>query len=199
MLVIEDLTLAMQDHRRQRIWSMMAAYMASTTDVARVLDRVLRVFCLLSRSPGGEIWLVEDGALVRRSARSSSRVIGDGAASARKKSPDAAIVDQIWASGKAVYAAHRVAIPVFAGTVPVAVIALDTSPACASDLLAFTLIESLAPLLGLALLAIRQGEELAASAKAPRTQDKTIAASRVRRGRAQAENVRVATSLRAAS
>ena len=198
MLVIEDLTLAMQDHRRQRIWNMMVAHMASTEDVATVLDKALRVFCLLSRSPGGEVWLAEDGVLIRRSARSSSRAVADGASAARKTSPDDSVVGQVWVKGKPVYAAHRVAIPMFAGTALVAVLALDASPACASDLLAFTLIESLAPLFGLALLTLRQGEELAAAAKTPRIEGKSIASSRPRRsaGRTKAAH---AMSLRAAS
>lgn len=197
MLVIEDLTLAMQDHRRQRIWNMMVAHMACTADVATVLDKALRIFCLLSRSPGGEIWLVEDGALARRSARSSPRAVADGASAARKTSPDDSIVGQVWSGGKAVYAAHRVAMPLFAGKKLVAVLALDASPACASDLLAFSLIESLAPFFGLALLTIRQGEELAAQAKAPRIVGKNIASSRPRRS-AETKPVH-AMSLRAAS
>lgn len=196
MLVIEDLTVAMQDHRRQRIWNMIVAYMASTDDVTTVLNKALRIFCLLSRSPGGEVWLTEGDMLVRRSARCSSRAVADGA-SARKKSPDDSIVGQAWASGRAVYAAHQVAIPMFAGTVLVAVLALDASPACASDLLAFTLIENLAPLFGLALLTIRRGEELAAAAKPTRIEGANIETSRSRRGTAQAENVHVMTLLRA--
>lgn len=198
MLVIEDLTAVMQDHRRQRIWDLIVRYMTGTDDVVTVLDKALRIFCLLSRSQSGEVWLAEDGMLVRRAARSSLRAVADGASSARKKSPDDSIVGQAWANGKAVYAAHQVAIPMFAGTALVAVLAFDASPACASDLLAFRLIESLAPLFGLALLAIRQCEALAAATKTPRIEGKNIETSRPRRGAAQAENVHVMTLRRAA-
>jgi hypothetical protein len=199
MLVIEDMTTAEQERRRQRIWQMVVAHMAQTGEVAKVLDKALRMFCLLSRSPGGEVWLpVSEGTgLIRRSMRISPLTVAGAASAARLKSPDESIVGQAWSTGKTIYTANRVAIPMHAGNTLVSILVLDASPACPSDYLAFSLIESLAPTFGLALLTIRQGEELltlrTAGAKSSNAEGARITRSGVR-----AKPVHVVASLRAA-
>lgn len=197
MLVVEDLTIAMQEHRRRRIWNMMVTHLAEMEDVTRVTDKALRTFCLLSRSSSGEIWLLEDDVLVRRSSRSPSMAASTPAQALRKKSADDSVVGQAWASGKTIHVANQVAIPMFAGTTLVAILALEASPACASDLLAFALIESLAPLFGLALLTIRHGEELSA-AKPLTPKSSRVESERMGRSAARPKNTNVLATLRAA-
>ena len=162
MLVIEDMTAAEQDRRRRRIWNMMVSHMASSGNVVTVLEKALRIFCLLSGSPSGEVWMPEASALVRSAMRVSQSVVKNGSGIARLKKADDSVVGRAWSSNQPIYADNRVAIPIHAGDTLVAVLALDASPTCASDYLAFSLIEGLAPLFGLALFVFRQSEELQA-------------------------------------
>ncbi|MCE9648513.1 MAG: GAF domain-containing protein [Parvibaculum sp.] len=193
MLVVEDLTVAVQEYRRGRVWDMMVAHMARTEGATAMLETALRVFCLLSRSARGEIWLPEDGALVRRSLRASSQSVA-GSSASRLKSADDSIIGQAWLTGKTIRATNRIAIPMHAGQRLVALLVLDVSPSCPSDHLAFALIESLAPLLGFALLAARQGEELSTM----KTADTQMVGARVVRNAARSKRPHVVPSLRAA-
>jgi hypothetical protein len=193
MLVVEDLTVAVQEARRRRVWETMIAHMARAEGVAATLDTALRIFCLLTRSPRGEIWLPEEGALVCRSLRASPQSVA-GSSVSRLKSADDSIVGQAWLTGKAIRATNRIAIPMHAGQRLVALLVLDASSSCPSDHLAFDLIESLAPLFGFALLAARQGEDLS-TMKAADTQ---MDGARVVRNAARSKRPHVVASLRAA-
>jgi hypothetical protein len=199
MLVIEDMTAAEQERRRQRIWQMMVDHLDKIEQVAPALDKALRIFCLLSRSPGGEVWMpVSEGTgLIRRSMRTSSLTVSGAASASRLKSPDDSIVGQAWSTGKTIYTANRVAIPMHAGSTLVSILVLDASPACPSDYLAFALLENLAPVLGLALLTIRQGEELL-TLRTASVKSSNAEGARVTRSGARAKAVHVVTSLRAA-
>lgn len=162
MLVVEDMTAAEQDRRRRRIWDMMVSHMASSGNVATVLEKALRIFCLLSGSPSGEVWMPEGSALVRSAIRVSKNAVKSGTGVARLKTADDSVVGRAWSGREPIYADNRVAIPIHAGETLVAVLVLDASPTCTSDYLAFSLIEGLAPLFGLALFVFRQSEELQA-------------------------------------
>jgi hypothetical protein len=199
MLVVEDMTAAEQERRRHRIWQIMVAYLDKIEQVVPALDKALRIFCLLSRSPGGEVWMpASDGpGLVRRSMRISPLTLSGAASASRLKCPDDSIVGQAWATGKTVCTANRVAIPMHAGSTLVSILVLDASPACPSDYLLFALLESLAPAFGLALLTIRQGEELS-TMKAAEAKASNIGGARVARNGAQPKPVHVVRSMRAA-
>ncbi len=160
MLVIEDMTAAEQERRRRRIWDMMVSHLAQSGNVAAVLTKALRIFCLLSASSSGEVWLPEGKALIRRSMRVSAQAAGDIATTSRLKGPDDSAVGRAWSGGKPVYDEARVALPIHAGDKLVAVLVLGTVPSRPSDYMVLSLIESLAPLFGLALFVFRQSEEL---------------------------------------
>lgn len=160
MLVVEDMTAAEQDRRRRRIWDMMVSKLSQSENVATVLTKALRIFCLLSRSPSGEIWLSEGTALTRRSMRVSKDHVSDTQTASRLKSADDSLVGRAWSSEKPVYDENRVALPIHAGDRLVAVLVLGASPTCPSDYMVFSLIEGLAPLFGLALFIFRQSEEM---------------------------------------
>ncbi|MGV8997322.1 MAG: GAF domain-containing protein [Parvibaculaceae bacterium] len=160
MLVVEDMTAAEQDRRRRRIWDMMVSKLSQSENVATVLTKALRIFCLLSRSPSGEIWLSEGSALTRRSMRMSKDHVGTTQTASRLKSADDSLVGRAWSSEKPVYDESRVALPIHAGERLVAVLVLGASPHCPSDYMVFSLIEGLAPLFGLALFIFRQSEEM---------------------------------------
>lgn len=160
MLVVEDMTATEQDRRRRRIWDMMVANLAHSENVATVLAKALRIFCLLSRSPSGEIWLQEGTTLTRRALRVSKDSVAVTPAASRLKSPDDSLVGRVWSSGTPVYDEARVALPLHAGDKLVAVLVLGASPACPSDYMVFSLIEGLAPLFGLALFIFLQSEEM---------------------------------------
>lgn len=162
MLVVEDMTVAEQERRRRRIWDMMVSNLARSENVATVLTKALRIFCLLSASPTGEVWLPEGSALTRRTMRVSPSALKSAATASRLKSPDDSVVGRAWSSEKPVYEENRVAIPIHAGETLVAVLVLGASPSCPSDYLVYALIESLAPLFGLALFIFRQSEEMQA-------------------------------------
>jgi hypothetical protein len=194
MLVVEDLTVAVQESRRRRVWEMMVAHMARAEGVAATLDTALRIFRLLTRSMRGEIWLPEDGALVRRSLRASPQNIA-GSSVSRLKSADDSVIGQAWLTGNTIRAKNRIAIPMHAGQRLVALLVLDASPVCPGEHLAFSLIESLAPSFGLALLAARQGEELS-TMKAAHTQMES--GPRVVRNAGRSKHPHAVASLRAA-
>mgnify|MGYP003627227889 CR=1 FL=1 len=160
MLVVEDITSAEQERRRRRIWDMMVSHLAQSENVAAVLAKALRIFCLLSASPSGEVWLPEGKALMRRSMRVSAQAVGETATPSRLKSPDDSVVGRAWSGEKSIYDETHVALPIHAGDKLVAVLVLGASPSCPSDYMVFSLIESLAPLFGLALFIFRQSEEL---------------------------------------
>ncbi|MDO8288258.1 MAG: hypothetical protein Q7T44_03465 [Parvibaculum sp.] len=160
MLVVEDMTAAEQDRRRRRIWDMMVANLARSENVGTVLTKALRIFCLLSRSTGGEIWLQEGTALVRRSMRVSKDSVSDTQTVAHLKFADDSLVGRAWSAEKSVYDEGRVAFPIHVGDKLVAVLMLEASPTCPGDCMALSLIEGLAPLFGLALFIVRQSEEM---------------------------------------
>lgn len=161
MLVVEDLTAAEQERRRRRIWDMLVSNLARSENVSTVLAKALRIFCLLSRSPSGEVWLTEGEALTRRSVRVSPQTVSEMTSStARLKSADDSLVGRVWSSEKPIYEESRVAMPIHAGDKLVAVLVLGASPSCPSDYMVFSLIESLAPLFGLALFIFRQSEAM---------------------------------------
>lgn len=161
MLVVEDMTVAEQERRRRRIWDMLVANLGRSEDVSTVLAKALRIFCLISRSPSGEVWLTEGKALTRRSVRVSSQTVSEVTPSAaRLKSPDDSLVGRVWSSEKPIYEENRVAMPIHAGDKLVAVLVLGASRSCSSDYMVFSLIESLTPLFGLALFIFRQSEAM---------------------------------------
>lgn len=160
MLVVEDITATEQDRRRRRIWDMMVSRMAQSENVTSVLTKALRMFCLLSASPYGEVWLPEGKALTRRSMRVSANATANTATPSRLISPDDSIVGRVWSSGKPAHEESRVALPIYAGDRLVAILVLGASPFRPADHMVFSLIESLTPLFGLALFIFRQSEEL---------------------------------------
>jgi hypothetical protein len=161
MLVVEDMTVAEQERRRRRIWDMLVANLGRSENVSTVLAKALRIFCLISRSPSGEVWLTEGKALTRRSVRVSSQTVSEVTPSAaRLKSPDDSLVGRVWSSEKPIYEENRVAMPIHAGDKLVAVLVLGASRSCSSDYMVFSLIESLTPLFGLALFIFRQSEAM---------------------------------------
>ncbi|MES1989884.1 MAG: GAF domain-containing protein [Pseudomonadota bacterium] len=197
MLVVEDMTAAEQDRRRRRIWDMMVSKLSQSENVATVLTKALRIFCLLSRSPSGEIWLQEGTALARRSMRVSKDHVSATQTAARLKSADDSLVGRAWSSEEPVYEDNRVALPIHAGDRLVAVLVLGASPTCASDYMVFALIEGLAPLFGLALFIFRQSEEMQ-GLRAQISDDVPIESSRARNSTSRAKPMSVVAGMRTA-
>lgn len=197
MLVVEDMTDAEQERRRRRVWDMMISHMTPSENVAAVLTKALRIFCLIAGSPSGEVWLPEGKALMRRSMRVSAKAVAETATASRLKSPDDSVVGRAWSSEKPVYEETRVALPIHAGDKLVAVLVLGVSRSCPSDYMAFSLIESLSPLFGLALFIFRQSEKMQAL-RLQAVEGAAIAGVRVQPSRKRTKPLSVAAGIRAA-
>lgn len=165
MLVIEDITAAAQAVRRQRVWNMVASRMASSEGLAEALSEALQVFCLLTASSCGEVWLADAKGLMRRSMHTSAQTASRASATAsRLTSPDDGAVGRAWSQEVSQRVGKQVAIPVHAGRALVAVLAFDMSARRPSERMALSLIESLAPMFGLTLAALRDRDALRAVA-----------------------------------
>lgn len=188
MLVVEDITAAAQDARRQRVWDMLAPRMEKSDNFAEALSRALQVFCRLTASSCGEVWLSDAKGLMRRSMHLSAQAASKASATAsRLKSPDQSAVGRAWSSETPHRVGKQAAIPVHAGGVLVAVLAFDISSGALSGPMALSLIESLVPMFGLTLVNLRARDFSRATAAGLGNDAEDVGVAR-RKPRAKASN-----------
>ena len=71
VLVIEDITKAAQQTRRERLNGLILEGLASAPTLSASLDALLRAICLCCNWPFGEIWMTKGGKLTRARMRGS--------------------------------------------------------------------------------------------------------------------------------
>ena len=74
VLVIEDITNAIQQMRRERLSGLIFDGLASAPTLSASLDTLLRAICLCCNWPFGEIWTTRGGKLTRARVRRSTGV-----------------------------------------------------------------------------------------------------------------------------
>ena len=82
VLVVEDITNAIQQLRRERLSGLILKGLASAPTLSASLDALLRAICLCCNWPFGEIWTTRSGKLTRARVRRSTGSVDESATEA---------------------------------------------------------------------------------------------------------------------